>query len=231
MKLIETVQSRKSNFVFSALAAVTGFDLWTAGVGSSMDRLYLSVRSGQKPASLVVEDDYDKETESLDLADLASIIYNTYNTKWAKLFEDLSTEYVWNNNYSYTETETIDITHDKDLERSSEIESGKTTNTATSVTTTDQLAAYNSGLKDATKSTVVGAKNANEQEESSSTTDNINETETKSEEGTRVREKEGVMGVPLTELLKNDVSFWQSTSLLDIIFSDVDKILTLPYYE
>lgn len=230
MKIIETVESRKSDFVFKTLANTSGFDLWSAAVGSSMDQIYLANRSGQKPVSLMVHDDYDTDTQTLDLSDLAAIIKDTYFSKWKHLIDDLNTEYLVDKDIDWTEEEEIDMAYSRDLERASEGESGSVTNTGSKTVVTDQVAAFNSGLKDAAETTTEGNKLDNEEEVAASSSDSGTENEDRTEAGTKSKSHTG-RTKPFIELLKNDFSFWQSTSLLDIIFSDVDKLLTLPYYD
>lgn len=224
-----------------------------------LDDVYYYTISGQKLISPLTEAYVDPETGKLfsDI-DLAKTILSLYNTAWTKEWATLSAEYNPIENYSMAEEMTNDITEDEfghvntrevDLtdERTPDLTHAKTGKD----TTTPDLT-----LKQ--KNDVYGFNSTNpvpsaEQEQTSEGTQEIeydteetdtgtdtmthsgSDTNTESGKNTRTRNytltRSGNIGVTTSQqMLESERNLWMWNFFRNIVFPDLDKVLTILAY-
>lgn len=147
------------------------------------------------------------------LAIQTKIIIERFKDKWIRVYNALvEEEYNVLDNYNMVEVETPDITNER------------TTKTKTKLTTTDTSDRY--GYNSTTPSpyqkditSVEGTQNDNQ----------ISDTNTES--GTRTRTRRGNIGITTSaQLVEGEIKIRALYNMINIIYNDIDKVLTIPLF-
>ena len=211
---------------------------------------YLLNHSGNKAASPLVmayahkygTEDNDGKTLVLNQASLealARIIWARFGDSWKKIYAALVEEYAPLENYSMVEEETPNLTETRgvtdDYKHKVHTEqASKVTTTNTGTDTDASVYGFNSASK-------VPESNTHTEGETSaegSADDNYSDTEetqtgaqTVQHTGNRKLTRSGNIGVTTSQqMLESEVALRISRHMEDIIYQDVDKVLTLAFY-
>lgn len=173
---------------------------------------------------------------------IASMIFSMLGTNWTKEWETLSMQYDPIANYDMTETMTDDETvtdYGKTNTRTNNLTHAKTgTETdapSVSVTTNDTVHGFNSSNAVPTDGRSQSTSGSDVTTFNTSDTDTGTVTDVGSGSDTSTRNYEltrkGNIGVTSSQqLLQSERDLWVWNYFLDVIFPDVDKILTIPIY-
>jgi len=199
----------------------------TDDITASLDLEYHGNHAGDKFVSPLVNKIMTGETLSAsEIATLAETIYNLYSVNWSKLWNTLSFEYDPIENYSMTETMADDIT---------EFEHGHThkkTGTETQKPdltndTDSKIYGFNSSTGVPTGSNTATATGTNETEYDTTDADTGTDTNTRNYTLTRT----GNIGVTTSQqMIQSERDLWRWNYFHDVIFPDLDRILTINIY-
>lgn len=193
-----------------------------------LDIAYHTGHAGEKPISPLVSStlgNADSLTESMILR-LANVIYSLYSVQWAKEYATRSAQYNPIENYSMTEQMSND--------NRNTVKTGTKATTAESEadnsqngTGTNTIYGFNSTQGAPADQTTNTDTMHSEQSASGSETDNETVTDTHSYMLTR----SGNIGVTTSQqMLESERSLWRWSFFQDVVFPDIDKILTLAIY-
>lgn len=232
----------------------------TNGISAALDLEYHGNFSGDKITSPLLDKYIEGEhITALETATIAGIIYNMFSTNWVKQWAVLSAEYNPIENYRMVEemtddetvteygktnTRTDDLTHTKD---GTETQTPDTTETETpSLITTKENGVYgfnSTAETPASKETATNVSGNNtrtmsgtdELEYDITETDSGTVTDVQSGEDTSTRnyhlERSGNIGVTTSQqMIESEINLWKWNFFLDVVFPDVDKVLTSPIY-
>lgn len=209
-----------------------------------IDLQYYGNVSGEKIISPLVYKQLNNEGKLTDAKQslIASMIFSMFGTNWAKEWETLSMQYDPIANYDMTETMTDDETvteYGKTNTRTNNLVHAKTgTETdapSVSVATNDTVHGFNSsdpvptdGRSQSTSGSDITTYNIYDTDTgTSSDAGSGSDTSTRNYELTR----KGNIGVTSSQqLLQSERDLWVWNYFLDVVFPDVDKILTIPIY-
>ena len=173
---------------------------------------------------------------------IASMIFSMFGTNWTKEWETLSMEYDPIANYDMTEVMTDDETvteYGKTNTRTNDLTHAKTgTETdapSVSVTTNDTVHGFNSSNAVPTdgRSQSTSGSDITTFDTSDTDTGTVTDVGSGSDTSTRNYEltRKGNIGVTSSQqLLQSERDLWVWNYFLDVVFPDVDKILTIPIY-
>lgn len=201
---------------------------WKNTVNAELiDLQYYGNVSGEKIISpLVYKNLSEGKLTTTKQALIASMIFSMFGTNWTKEWNTLSMQYDPIANYDMTETMTDDETV---------TEYGKThTKTGTetdapnlTVSTSDTVHGFNSSNAVPTDARSQGTSGSDITTYDTSDADSGEDTQTRNYELTR----KGNIGVTSSQqLLESERNLWMWNYFLDVVFPDVDKILTIPIY-
>lgn len=231
----------------------------SSNYANSLDRLYHGNHSGRKLVSPLVYDKADGEPlTQADRTALANSIFNVFRKSWEKLYATLSEQYDPISNYDMTETLTNDTTTDKHgkittrtdnlkhTKTGTETETPDTTETETpDLTTENDNSIYGFNSVDAvptgeqsTKQTGTNTrKKTGTDEVEYDTTDEDTGTQKFADTGTDTRtrnytlKRSGNIGVTTSQqMLQSERDLWQWSFFYDVVFPDLDRVLTIPIY-
>ena len=232
------------------------FELFTSTPwGDAMDSISLNIdyfgnHSGSKFVSpLLNQLLVDGELTSDAKAILAKIIEKKFRTNWERLWLTNSVNYTPENNYDYTETRTSqsDTTESQSItdeasQKSSSTETKDLTDETTHGKTQDSTTAryvFNSESEEpvdhstSTEGGTTTEKNSgtNSVETSGSDSNERNVTGSGTETETETIKRSGNIGVTTNQqLITEERELWL-WSYFEQIYSDVDKVLTIPFYD
>lgn len=231
-----------TNGIFKALESYNVPWKGTAAA-EALDIAYHGGHSGSKIISPLIERFVDSETETLPsgaIEKIANMIYTVCSTNWTKLFATLSFEYNPIENYAMTETETGTGTNSiSETGTGTNTQTGTdgvtaTVNTTQTADNTGSVYGFNSDKavnKDAQSGT-----GESEQKSESTNTKNLTDTETRnfstsgSTSENRTLKRSGNIGVTTSQqMIESERALW-NWYFYDIVFADVDKMLTLSIY-
>lgn len=230
------------------------------GISDELDLEYHGNWSGDKVISPLLEKYVEAvPITALETATMAGVIFTMFSKNWVKQWATLSAEYNPIENYRMVEemtddetvteygktnTRTDDLTHTKD---GTETQTPDTTETETpSLVTTRENGVF--GFNSTTETPASKETNTNvsgnnirtmsgtdELEYDITETDSGTVTDVQSGEDTQTRnyhlERSGNIGVTTSQqMLESERNLWKWNFFLDVVFPDVDKILTSPIY-
>lgn len=220
MKLNQVIPNWKSSGIFSKLNSHNV--PWKTEVQASLlDLQYHGNHSGQKKIAPLVDSLLtDGILTDVDLTTLASIIYGMYSVQWTKLYATLKAQYNPIENYRMIETESISGTESATIANTT---TGKTT-TSNQVDTSNSTHGFNSTTAQPTdESMVVSDGETDDESTSSGTTSGENSTD-------RTLTRSGNIGVTTSQqMIESERNLWM-WNFFDVVFSDIDKVLTLGVY-
>jgi len=258
IKLNDVFLNWKTSGIFSALQAQP-VPWATEGIVLPLDLEYHGNVSGRKLISPLVKsmlvDDALSET---DPATLAQVIYTMFGRNWDKLWATMEAEYNPIENYSMVEQMTNDTTVDqygKTTTRTDNLQHAKTgteTNTPNTTETTtpnlttnesNQVYGFNSDTGVNADESVTAATGTNTVQRTGTDTiqyntqdadtgtqqhaDSGSDTHTRNYRLTR----SGNIGVTTSQqMLESERALWVWNFFRDVVFPDVDKVLTLGIY-
>lgn len=198
--------------IFHQLATNNQFEFITNESAINLDVDYYLSRSGKKFISNLYDNLIENYPNDDPLIRLSKIIETRYKDKWVRIYETLLMDYNPINNYDMIEVETPDL------------EDHRVTKVDQDVTNDTDLNDYgfNSDTpvptsKNTTRLTGSGDKNK--------TDETINRT------GTRTLTRSGNIGVTTSaQLVEGEIKLRALYNMIDIIYSDVDKVLCLSIY-
>lgn len=206
-------------------------------IAQSLNRMYYGSYSGDKIVSPIIDkliaSNDDNVLTVAQVTQLASDIFNLYSGKWSKLWEVNNYEFNPGENYNMIENETINRT--KDNTRTDNLQSaheGKDTQTPnTTQNETNNTYGFNSSVPNPTDESSI-TNTGTIETEYDSTIKNTG-TQTNNETGEDVREltRHGNIGVTTTsQMLTEVINLWQWNFFRDVVFHDLDMVLTIPIY-
>lgn len=228
---------------------------WSRDITPLLFDIRYRTRSGDKTVSKFLE--YFTPLDATKINLLATYLADVYYSNWERLYNTLNLEYNPISNYDMTETETVSDTGENTKQQTttdtatesrsdtSESEaSNNTTNTNTlNGTQTGKKTGFNSGsfvddTQQLNNQTESGATNNTSTAETSSSktgslnsTNTINGTDTTSKNIERELNRSGNIGVTTSQQMiesERNLYLWK---FFDVVFADIDKILTLKVYE
>lgn len=171
---------------------------------TNFDLEYFNNYSGDKtPSPLLVrfsEHNDFKVLTDIQVNTIANIIWSRYGTKWNKIVEAMYSEYNPIDNYNMEET----------------------TKTKTRITTTQSANGTGS---------VYGFNSSSAVPSASSSSGGNSTTSGDAEDNVVVVTRKGNIGVTTSQQMqKSTINLWNMWNIAEQIFTDVDKVLTLPIY-
>ena len=247
---------RTNGGIFSALQTYNTVPWYAENISTSLDIIYHSMRSGQKYASPLVRELLDDDGELTNASKLliATSILAIYNANWAKEWETRSFQYNPIENYSMTETMTDDQTvtefghvntRENDLTHTktgTETQTPDLTDETTPDLSTDNavygfnsVTAVPSGSSTQSGTNTTTRTGTDEMEYNTTDTDSGSVTDTESGENTSTRNYEltraGNIGVTTSQqMIQSERELWIWNYFYDVVFPDIDKIMTLNIY-
>ena len=228
--------------IFTALQT-TDIPWKNSNIATVLDTEYYGNISGEKIVSPLVRKKLeDGELSAANQAVLASVIFSLFGVNWSKEWETLSQQYDPIANYDMTETMTNDETvteYGKTHTLTDNLTHAKTgTETDApnvTVATTDTVHGFNSTNPVPTDSRSQGTSGNDIVTYNTSETDTGTRTGVDSGEDTQTRNYElhrsGNIGVTTTQqLLQSERDLWVWNFFIDVVFPDVDRVLTIQTY-
>lgn len=225
-----------------------------------LDTQYYYNHAGNKYISPLLINMLNGETELLtsQITAISNIIFNMYNVKWLKYYQIYNSEISLTDSKTETETLTNDITtlqHGKTETRTDNLTDTLAHNTTdtityntldtltpnTTETSENQIAAYNTSTYsnsgktiNTTTGTETNAKTGTETTvKTGSDTDTKTGTQTNASSGTDTHTRNFTKTKQYTDdkidNIKDNFDFWM-WNYFDMVFSDVDKVLTIDIY-
>ena len=216
-KLIEVITTPTESIFY----ALQNFDIpWLEdNINLQLDLDYLFNRSGNKITSSLVDFFVDRETgkiNNLSMTTLANVLFTKYGNKWAKEYATLSLQYNPINNYDMVEQMTNDIT-------THQFGHTNTRTDNTNETSETEKAGFNSSTySPADKVSIKGNAGTVADVETGTNTDTRNYRLTRS----------GNIGVTTSQqMIESERKLWLWNFFDDIVYPDIDRVLTINMYE
>lgn len=244
--------------VFHALA-VLDVPWKGAASAEELDLLYYGNNSGGKPVSPLVVKllDADGILQDASMSAVANLLYSTCITNWRKQFDTLSLQYNPIENYDMTETltgegtdkygrtntRTENLTHMRSGSDTVETDSTETQTPNVTNSTADSVYGFNSNAaspagEQTVKTTGTNARDVLASDKTTyNTTDTDSGTVTLADGGEDSRTeshtltRHGNIGVTTSQqLAQSERDLWKWYYFYDVVFPDVDRVMTLPIY-
>lgn len=219
-KLIEVITTPTES-IFYALQNLQNVEIpWASdNINLQLDLDYLFNRSGNKITSTLVDFFVDRETgkiDNLSMTSLATVIYTKYGNKWNKEYATLSLQYNPINNYDMVEQMTNDIT-------THQFGHTNTRTDNTNETNETEKAGFNSSTySPVDKVSIKGNAGTVADVETGTNTDTRNYRLTRS----------GNIGVTTSQqMIESERKLWLWSFFDDIVYPDIDRVLTINMYE
>lgn len=219
-KLIEVIATPNES-IFYALQNLPNVNIpWADDdINEELDIDYLFNRSGNKITSSLVDFFVDRETgkiDNLSMSILAKVLYTKYGVKWNKEYATLSLQYDPINNYDMVEQMTNDTTTHQFGHTNT-----RTDNTDETIET--EKAGFNSlTYSPSDKVSTKGNAGTVADVETGTNTDTRNYRLTRS----------GNIGVTTSQqMIESERKLWLWNFFDDIVYPDIDRVLTINMYE
>lgn len=206
-------------------------------IARSLNRMYYYANSGDKIISPML----DKMLVGVDpkvlssemLAQTALDAFTLFGSRWARLWEVNQYEYNPGENYNMKETETTD--YGKTTKRTDDLtrtQNGKDTQTPDTVQVeSNKRYGFNSASGELSDVLETTNKGTIETDYNSSTKDTGTQETGESGRDTRELTRAGNIGVTTTsQMLTEVIELWKWNFFKDVVFKDLDTILTIPIY-
>lgn len=207
-------------FTLMSLSYQSDMPWLTSEVATDLDFNYFGGNSGGKiPSPLVDRLLSDDTLSQANIAYLVRLAHNRFHRQWNRLWNVYSVEYNPINNYDMSETETPNLTHSRTTATESDFTVTSDADTNTNIYAFNSDVASPQGASDG--SSTVNTKGSKD--------DNYVEDVTM-ETGTRTLTRSGNIGVTTSQqMIQSEIELWK-WDFFEQIFSDLDKILTIPIY-
>lgn len=205
---------------------------------TTLNHLYYGNHSGDKIVSPIIDKLIShNDTPVLTVAQvtaLAQMIYNLNHDRWNRLWEVNKYDYDPGENYNMAENEITEFGHTST--RTDNLQHGETGDSTqtpqNTVTETNTRYGFNGGevgQKADEIETVNGGKIENEY--TNNYTDTGTQETAEGGENERNLTRHGNIGVTTTsKMLEEVINLWQWNFFRDVVFKDVDLVLTIPIY-
>jgi hypothetical protein len=225
--------------IFAAIADITEYTMpWAATVAeTTLDIQYHGNHSGRKYISPLVTSLVDWTTDppsidSADIAILATVIKSMFSTNWTNLWNRFTTVYDPLINYDIKEELTKTDTNTGTVTDAGTVGHGQITTTVSENDATGEANVFGFNSATAVPSDTTTVSNDSTITATNSGTDTTGNTTTNdlmSESESTLR-RYGDMSVRSTQdILNGEFKLWQ-IKFFDIVFSDVDSVLTTQVY-
>ena len=209
---------------------------WSNDVDAvTLDLDYFYNLSGQKNVSPLVRrflNGTDKITDAQKTS-LANVIYKMYIKNWNKEYAVLDLEYDPISNYDSHESETIERENTNNRANTgtqSMAGNGSSNSTSTGSGDSD-VYGFNSATAVRDTEMTTSATNGTTTTDSTTRTDNLSESQSGEETVTRTLTRSGNIGVTTSQQMAlSEVELWKWKFFYDIVFPDLDEILTTMTY-
>lgn len=206
------------NFIFKRISTTA---LW---YNATLDFEYLYSHSGDKFISPLVQKllSNDNTITTVNLDKLANVIKNRYLEKWNKVVTALKDNYNPLENYNMVEVETPNITRAKHTETNVDMTVSGNANSQSNIygfNTTSEDGVPNASANGNNSTRTFGDDEGNYSD--------VTDTET----GTKRLVRNGNIGVTTSQQMLEQELEIRKNLIEEIMFEDVDKILTLDIYE
>lgn len=181
----------------------------------SLNTLYYLGRSGDKPISRMYQRMYDLTTDPVDsdiVDDLAKIVTVRYLKKWNEFYLTLKIKYNPLANYKKTKVETPEITKSVNYE----------VDTTSKGEATSKSKVYGFNSEEAVNDSESEGTSTSESKGTTQKGEHV-------ESGSRTTTEKGYTGDP-TKLIENELKLRVDNELYELIFKDLDDLLTEPLY-
>lgn len=202
---------------------------------------YFGMRSNNKfisPTIIYIRRYYNTAGTILDadsIEKLADIIWGMYGERWVRMWNVLKAEYNPIENYDMTEEETT--TFGKSTTRTDNLNHGKTGNDTVTPNLTEtaqrNVFGFNSADLNGEPSYKITTSNTGNSQTTYNTTETDTGTQTHADSGHDDREltRHGNIGVTTSQqMLQSDIDLWVWNYFNDVVFPDIDRVITIPIY-
>lgn len=206
-------------------------------IAQSLNRMYYGLHSGDKIVSPIIDKmlshNDDKILTIAQVTQLANDAFNMYNSKWVKLWEVNNYEFDPGENYNMIETEKTE--YGKTVTRTDNLQSahdGIDTQTPnTTENESNSTYGFNSTVATPANESSVTNTGTIETEYDSTITNTGTQTHVDDGEDNRELRRHGNIGVTTTsQMLTEVINLWQWNFFRDVVFHDLDMVLTIPIY-
>lgn len=204
-----------SNGIFQNLGSWTPWANDTDITAEALDIEYFGLRSGYRYPSPLLQKMcpvYPKQLDSVQIGRLVAVIKSKFSYDWQKLWAATRTAYSPLENYDMQEYGDTGLQRDATLSRETDM-----TNTGT-----DSIAAFGSGTYTGIAQSVGNTVG--------STLKNVDTTDY-DEIGAHTLNRHGNIGVTTSQQMLESEYELRKRHFFDTVYSDLDSILTLPYWE
>lgn len=203
---------------------------------TTLDTEYFYNISGQKIISPLVRRvlGTDAVLDNTKRTKLADVIFKMNALNWSKQYETLSLEYDPISNYDMTESESIENENSREKTNTgTQTNSGtQTVNTTSTGTSENEIYGFNSQVAVGDRDTTTGGTVSATSTDSNTRTDNLSEGETGDSTTTRTLTRSGNIGVTTSQqMVQSQRDLWLWNFFYNIVFPDIDRILTLSTYQ
>ena len=209
---------------------------WSNDVDAvTLDLDYFYNTSGQKNVSPLVRrflNGADTITDAQKVS-LANVIYKMYIKNWNKEYAVLGLEYNPISNYDSSESESIERENSNNRANTgTQSTSGnQTVSSKTSGSGENNIYGFNSATAVGDSTSSDSATNTTTSTDSNTRTDNLSESQTGEETVTRTLTRSGNIGVTTSQqMAQSEIDLWKWKFFYDIVFPDLDEILTTMTY-
>ena len=225
---------RYKNGLFGYIKTYLNVDWFTDDFAKSLNEIYFKNRSRYKTPSSVLDDEQISYVTTEDgysirnailgndvptmLDRIAEGLVAKYGDKWINTWESLSIKYDLLDYYNETEVSTPKVTTTYDGKHNTDSKVSNTSNTSTT------MYGFDGGTNGAKSNSI----DVNGNTETTEGNDNNYYHNTISEDGTRTNTLDK-KGGDVTERIKKYIEL-RKTTIVDIILSDIDEIITIPIY-
>lgn len=206
-------------------------------IAQSLNRFYYGNHSGDKIVSPIIDKMLSTNDNGIlsteQVMQLSDMLYNMYSDKWVKLWEVRNYEFDPGENYNMVENEKTD--YGKTSTRTDNLQQahGGTDTTTPANTTTEEDTVYGfNSVSGSPADKRVTTNGGTIQTGYNSTIGNTG-TQTYADGGQDRREltRHGNIGVTTTsQMLTEVINLWQWNFFKDVVFRDLDSLLTIPIY-
>ena len=202
---------------------------------------YFGMRSNNKfisPTVIYIRRYYNTAGTVLDsdsIEKLADMIWGMYGERWVRMWAVLKAEYNPIEKYDMTEEETN--TFGKTTTRTDNLSHGKTGNDTVTPNLTENVQrnvfGFNTTDVNGKPSDKTTTSNTGNSQTTYNTTETDTGTQTHADSGHDDREltRHGNIGVTTSQqMLQSDIDLWVWNYFNDVVFPDIDRVLTIPIY-
>lgn len=209
---------------------------WSNDVDAvTLDLDYFYNTSGQKNVSPLVRRFLNGANTITDTqkVSLANVIYKMYIKNWDKEYAVLELEYNPISNYDSSESESIERENANTRANTGtqSMSGNQTVSSTTSGSGESNVYGFNSATAVGDSTSSDSATNTTTSTDSNTRTDNLSESQSGEETVTRTLSRSGNIGVTTSQqMIQSEIELWKWKFFYNIVFPDLDEILTTMTY-